>query len=194
MILWAKLKFQNAFLLRPGSKIWIQFPIVNDFRHSSQTKIRTPYLAALCLSQDPVILHSCTQSRVHAVGSTVFLPVTQLQRVDCVWNVMAHAQEPDFVFRRNGRVHLNRRWRQFSWLLAAEMCASPVVMLDTPMFRGSVKGTGYPLHTPVSPSLPLPCVTVCHHVSLDSTGTLEVYNGLDLHAVWLPSGTWRVSF
>ena len=33
------------------------------------------------------------------------------------------------------------------------------------MFRGSVKGTGYPLHTPVSPSLPLPCVTVCHHIS-----------------------------
>ena len=24
-------------------------------------------------------------------------------------NVMAQAQKPDFVFRRNGRVHLNRR-------------------------------------------------------------------------------------
>jgi hypothetical protein len=33
------------------------------------------------------------------------------------------------------------------------------------MFRGGVKGTGYPLHSPVSPSLPLPCVTVCHRVS-----------------------------
>ena len=33
------------------------------------------------------------------------------------------------------------------------------------MFRGSVKGTGYPLHSPVSPSLPHPCVTVCHHIS-----------------------------
>ena len=33
------------------------------------------------------------------------------------------------------------------------------------MFRGSVKSTGYPLHSPVSPSLPLPCVTVCHQVS-----------------------------
>ena len=32
------------------------------------------------------------------------------------------------------------------------------------MFRGSVKSTGYPHHSPVSPSLPLPCVTVCHHV------------------------------
>jgi hypothetical protein len=52
--------------------------------------------------------------------------------VDCVWNVTAHAQKPDFVFRRNGRVHLYRRRRQFSWLLAAEVCASAVVMLDTP--------------------------------------------------------------
>jgi len=33
------------------------------------------------------------------------------------------------------------------------------------MFRGNVKGTGYPLHSPVFPSLPLPCVTVCHHIS-----------------------------
>jgi hypothetical protein len=32
-------------------------------------------------------------------------------------------------------------------------------------FRGSVKSTGYLLHSPVSPSLPLPCVTVCHHIS-----------------------------
>jgi hypothetical protein len=33
------------------------------------------------------------------------------------------------------------------------------------MFRGSVKSTRYPLHSPVSPSLPLPYVTVCHHIS-----------------------------
>ena len=40
------------------------------------------------------------------------------------------------------------------------------------MFRGSVKSTGYPLHSPVSPSLPLPCVTVCHHIS---TGLYQVH-------------------
>ena len=45
---------------------------------------------------------------------------------------MALAQKPDFVFRRNGRVHLNRQERQFSPLLAAEVCASAVIMLDTP--------------------------------------------------------------
>jgi hypothetical protein len=51
--------------------------------------------------------------------------------IGCVWNVMAHAQKTDFVFRRNGRVHLNRRGRQLSRLLAAEVCASAVILLDT---------------------------------------------------------------
>ena len=45
---------------------------------------------------------------------------------------MAHAQKPDFVFRLNRWVHLNRRGSQFSRLLAAEVCASALVMLDTP--------------------------------------------------------------
>jgi len=51
--------------------------------------------------------------------------------VDCVWNVIAHEQKPYFVFQRNGRVHLNWKGSQFSRLLAAEVCASAVVMLDT---------------------------------------------------------------
>jgi hypothetical protein len=51
---------------------------------------------------------------------------------DCVWNVMAHAQKSDFFFRLNVRVHLNRWVLQFSRLLAAQVCASAVVMLDTP--------------------------------------------------------------
>jgi len=80
-------------------------------------------------------------------------------------NMMAHAQKPDFVFRRNGRVHLNQRVCQFSRLLAAEVCASAVVMLVYTMSRGSVKSTGYPLHSHVSPSLPLPCVAVFHPIS-----------------------------
>jgi hypothetical protein len=45
-------------------------------------------------------------------------------QVDCVSNVMAHAQKPDFVFRRNGRVCLNRQGRQFSRLLAGQLCTS----------------------------------------------------------------------
>jgi hypothetical protein len=53
------------------------------------------------------------------------------QIADCIWNVLAHAQKPDFAFRRNGLVHLNRLGRQFNRLLASEVCASVVVMLDT---------------------------------------------------------------
>ena len=45
---------------------------------------------------------------------------------------MAHAQKPHFVFRLNGRVHLNLRGSQFSRLLAAEVCASALVMVDIP--------------------------------------------------------------
>ena len=52
--------------------------------------------------------------------------------VQLVQNAMAHAQKPDFVFPRNERVHLNRWGRQFSRLLAAEVCASASVMLDRP--------------------------------------------------------------
>ena len=83
------------------------------------------------------------------------LKVTQdSSQVDCVWNVMAPAQKPDFVFRPNGRVHLNRLGRQFSRLLAAEVCASAVVMLDTPCSEvvWRVLATHYirrfPLHCP----------------------------------------------
>ena len=47
------------------------------------------------------------------------------------------------------------------------------------MFRGSVNSTGYPLHSPVSPSLPLPCVTVCHRISKMESNRNE-YHGYTL--------------
>jgi len=121
---------------------------------------------------------------------------------------MAHAQKPNFVLRRNGRVHLNRpagasvqsttgsrgvrisginagytmfrgsvkgtgyplhlnrpQGRQFSRLLAARGVRISGINAGYTMFRGSVKSTGYPLHSSVSHSLPLPRVTVYHHIS-----------------------------
>ena len=57
------------------------------------------------------------------------------------------------------------------------------------VFRGSVKGTGYTLYSPVFPSLPFPCVTVCHHVS---TGVYRRIR-LQLRLSWssaLNGGEW----
>ena len=92
--------------------------------------------------------------------------------LEASWNVTAHKQKPDFVFRRNGRVHLNRRRRQFSRLLAAEVLRISGSNVGYTMFRGSVKGTGYPLHSPISPSLHLPWVTVCPYTA---TGVYQWY-------------------
>jgi hypothetical protein len=82
------------------------------------------------------------------------------------FSVMAHAKKPDFVFRLNGRVHLNQQ----GGVSSVDYWHSRGVRIGGSnagytMFRGSVKGTGYPLHSSVSPSLPLPCVSVCHHIS-----------------------------
>ena len=78
---------------------------------------------------------------------------------------MAHAQKPVFVSRRNGRIHLNRRRASVQSTTGSRGVRISGSNAGYTMFRGSVNGTGYPLHSPVSPSLPLPCVTVCHHIS-----------------------------
>jgi len=88
--------------------------------------------------------------------------------VDCVWNVMAHAQKPDFVFRRNGRVHLNRRGASVQSTTGSRgvrISLQGLYCSCKPVFCSHVTVTGYPLHSLVCPSLLLPCVTVCHHIS-----------------------------
>ena len=81
------------------------------------------------------------------------------------WNT----RRKKFVFWRNGRAHLNRRGLQFSRLLAAEVCASAVVMLDTPCSKAvwRVLATHFirqfPLHFPSRAS---PCAI---SFQLDST-------------------------
>ena len=54
------------------------------------------------------------------------------------------------------------------------------------MFRGSVKGTGYPLHSPVSPSLPIPCITVCHHISTGLYIQVGRYPGGSNFSIYFP--------
>jgi len=93
---------------------------------------------------------------------------------------MAYAQKPDFVFRQNGQVHLN--WRGVSSVnystTGSQSVRISVSNAGYTMFRGSVKSTGYPLHSPFSPSLPLPCITMCH---LISTG---LYNMDRAYRMW----------
>ena len=55
--------------------------------------------------------------------------------------------------------------RQFSRLLAAEVCASAVVMLDTPCSEVVWRVLATHCIRQFPPSLLLPCVTVCHHIS-----------------------------
>ena len=89
----------------------------------------------------------------------------EFKQVVCVWNVMAHAQKADFVFRRKGRVHLNCQGASVQSTTGSRGVRISGSNAGYTMFRGSVKSTGYPIHSPVSPSLLLPCVTVCHHIS-----------------------------
>jgi len=96
---------------------------------------------------------------------------------------MAHAQKPDFVFRRNGRVHLNRREESVQSTTGSRVVRISGINVGYTMFRGSVMATGYPLHSPFSPSIPLLCVTVCHHVS---TG-LYIGDPFCLHSFLLPA-------
>jgi len=102
---------------------------------------------------------------------TEFWYFHQTLEVDCVWNVKAHAQKPDFVFRRKGRVHLNRQGRQFSRLLAAEVCASAVVMLDTP----SSVVVWRVLATHSIRQFPLTSSRMCHRVPSRFNSTLTVF-------------------
>ena len=110
--------------------------------------------------------------------------------LDCVWNVMAHAQKPDFVFRWNGRVHLNRRGCQFSRLLAAEVCASAVVMLDTPCSEVVWRV----LATHSIRQFPLQFPTVCHRVPSHFNWSLQldkhVHYPLNRRMVVPPKRVW----
>ena len=108
---------------------------------------------------------------------------------------MAHAQKPDFVFRRNGLVHLNRRRRQFSRLLADEVSNAGYTT-----FRGSVRVLAthsirqFPLNFPSRAS---PCVIrfQTHFTKNSVTGHVNWYlrlKELTCKWKWRRSGFWNV--
>jgi len=94
--------------------------------------------------------------------------LSPISKVEWKRNVMAHTQKPDLVFQGNGRVHLYRRRCQFSRLLAAEVCASAVVMLDR---RCSHTVHECWLPTPFA-SFPFTSPPVLRRVPSDSISTL----------------------
>jgi len=66
-----------------------------------------------------------------------------------------------FTSLLNGRVHLNRRGTSVQSTAGSRGVCISGSNAGYTMFRGSVKGTGYPLHSPVSPSLPPPRASPC---------------------------------
>ena len=134
---------------------------------SALCRVRKSYSAQSARAHTHTHTHTHTQSMcckyvAHKDGYQYLLIHGQ---VDCTWNVMAHVQKPDFVFLWNGRVHLNRRGALVQSTTGSRGVRVSGSNAGYTMFRGSVKGTGYPLHSTVSHSLPLPCITVCHRVS-----------------------------
>jgi len=156
-------------------------PSITRCRRQFLPKMFQIQLAFLLLISFRIFLCSLTLSNIYIYIYSIYVCVFYLKTesepgyealwvikkseslVDCVWNVMAHAQKPDFVFRRNGRVRLNRRGRQFSRLLATEVCASAVLMLDTPY--SEVVWRVLATHSINFPFTSPPCVTVCHGIS-----------------------------
>jgi len=122
--------------------------------------MRTPRLPAAEWNNTPADINGLVRfaGKPNLVSARV--PSRSVSALKHVRNVMAHAQKADLVFQRNGRIHLNWRDGQFSRLLAAEVCASAVVMLDTQCSEvvwrvlATLSTRMFPLHFPYRAS---PC-------------------------------------
>jgi len=82
---------------------------------------------------------------------------------------MAHTQKPDFVFRRNGRVHLNREGASIQSTTGSRGVRISGSNAGYTMFRGSVKW--YWLPTPFT-SFPFTSPPVRHRVPSHFNWTL----------------------
>ena len=103
---------------------WVKSPGIFTFQRKFCIQLRSRKVSTHI--EPTVCRQQCT------CADCLASPPSRLQAVDCVWNVMAHSQKPDFSFaaKRTGPF-ISADGRQFSRLLAAELCASAVVMLDT---------------------------------------------------------------
>jgi hypothetical protein len=78
---------------------------------------------------------------------------------------MAHVQKPDLIFLRNGQIPFKSAGASVQSTTGRRGVRISSSNAGYTTFCGSVKDTGYPLHSPTTPSLPHPCV-VYHHVSI----------------------------
>ena len=78
---------------------------------------------------------------------------------------MAHARKPDFLFSTKRTSPFKSARASVQSTTGSRGVRISGSNAGYTKFRGSVRSTGYPLHSPVSPSLTLLCVTVCHHIS-----------------------------
>jgi len=79
---------------------------------------------------------------------------------------MAQGQKPDFVFRaKRTSPFKSGRGTSVQSTTSSRGVSISGSNAGYTMFRGNVKATGYPLHSPVPSSLPFPYFTVCHHIS-----------------------------
>jgi hypothetical protein len=101
--------------------------------------------------------------------------------VDCFWNVMARA-ETRFCFSAKQMSPFKSAGASVqsttgSWDVCISGCNAGYTM-----FRGSVADTGYPLHSSVSPSLP-----VCHRVPSCFNWTVFRFGMFTCCLLWLAS-------
>ena len=86
------------------------------------------------------------------------------QGVECVWNVNGTRAETTFRLSAKQTSPFKSAWASVQSTTGSRCVHISGSNAGYTRFLSSVKITGYPLHSPVSPSLPLPCV-VCHHIS-----------------------------
>jgi len=125
-------------------------------------------------------LSSVLDCEMDLVGHAVFVYILWI--VEASLNVLGQEDKPDLVFRRNRRVQIKSAEVSVQSTTGSRGVRISGSNAGYTVFRGNVKGTGYPLHSTVSPSLPLAFVTVCYYISTGLYLRLSTGQGQELHA------------
>ena len=138
--------------------LWLLLRILSSYLAENKLFPLQIPLGLSCLQRKPAVECQNIRRHINALcGHSVEFWLTR-RVLDCVWNVMAHAQKPGFVFLQNGRVHLhvNRRGASVQSTAGSRGVRISGSNGEYIMFRGSVKGTGYPTPFASFPFTPPP--------------------------------------